>query len=159
MKAKTDRQMTPEQARLRLEGLCARAEHCTHEIREKLRGWKIAPSEADKIVDHLLKHKFIDDGRFAAAFINDKIKFARWGQRKVIQALVLKRIDRRTITRLVSEIDDETVGDNLLQLLEAKARTIPEAKTFEGRTKLYRYALSRGYCPDLVSKIIRKHFV
>ena len=39
---------------------------------EKLRGWGIAGHKAETIVQHLVDTRFIDDSRYARAFVSDK---------------------------------------------------------------------------------------
>ena len=151
--------LTVDQARMRLEKQCARAEHCTYELRQKLYRWRISASDASNIIDSLIENRFVDDERFARAFINDKIRFARWGQRKIHAALLQKRIPTEMTQRLLGEIDPEFVVANLEEILEQKARTIDNVRTYEGRTRLFRYAISRGYLPDDVSRAIRGKYL
>lgn len=155
----TKKRITAQQALERLETLCAKGERCTYELRQKLWNWQISGHAADDIINKLISAKFVDDTRFAKAYINDKVRFARWGQRKIALGLAQKRIDAGTVRQLLSEIDATVVEQNLLELLNTKARTIQDPRTYEGRTKLYRYALSRGYYPDVVSHVIKIHFV
>lgn len=142
----------------KLESLCARAERCTWELRQKLWNWKIPSTEADRILESLKKRKFVDDERFVRAFVNDKIKFARWGERKITAALVAKRIPLELIKTALLKCDEELIRRNLLDLLQAKSRTIADVASYEGRTKLFRYGISRGYYPNLVSQVIKENF-
>ncbi len=151
------RQISAEEARARLEALCARAEKCTFELRTKLRNWQIAPSDADKIIRVLEEAKFVDDARFARAFVTDKVKFDRRGRRWLRQALAMKRIDTDLINDALDEIDEKDYRDNLVYSLKLKIRQNPAlTETFEGRTKLYRYGITRGYEPELVSRVLRE---
>jgi len=126
---------------------------------EKLRRWGIAGHKAETIVQHLVDTRFIDDSRYARAFVSDKYRYARWGRIKIIQALRLKRIDRDLIDEaLAEEIDDETYIANLCALLRAKCRTIGMAETEPdhiARQKLIRFAAGRGYEPSLIMELVR----
>ena len=151
--------MEPAKALLRLEELCARAEHCEFELRQKLYRWMVSASDADTIINSLKHRRFLDDQRFTRAFVRDKIQYARWGKRKIALALAAKRIERDTVAEALDDIDQSDYENNLAELLKAKARTIDDAKTYDGRTKLFRFAASRGFEPDLVAKYIRKLFI
>ncbi len=70
-------------------------------------------------------------------------------------SLSAKRIDRDVVEAALEEIDDSSYRDVLVGLLKAKARLIAEGNTFEGRTKLFRFAASRGFESDLISQVIR----
>lgn len=151
------RPVTAKEALARLESLCARAEHCSHEMREKLRTWGIAPADAEQVMHSLLRNKYVDDSRFVRAFVNDKVRFARWGRRKIAQALAMKRIDSALVREALADVDIDIYASNLEDILNAKMRSLgDEAATYEGRTKAYRFGVSRGYEPDLVANILRK---
>jgi len=157
---KPRRQVSPEMAVSRLEALCARAEHCSSEMRDKLWQWQIPADEAEKILSHLIARKFVDDFRYARAVVNDKIVFSRWGRRKVINALSVKRIPHEAISRAIETIDTSVYEQNLRHLLTLKAASLPHgaAHSYEGRTKLFRFAVSRGYEPELAARLIRGMF-
>ena len=159
MKQDKPKVIKPEQALIRLETLCARGEHSTRELREKLRRWAIDPGDADKIIESLTKRRFVDDERFARAYINDKFRFARWGRRKIAVGLAGKGIPSSIYRDLFAEIDQTEYETILSDLLLAKSRSIEEPKTYEGRTKLYRFGISRGYESETVSHLIRLLFV
>lgn len=155
MKAK--KPLTAEEAQARLEALCARAEHSTGEMAERLRRWQISSTEAERILASLKTHRFVDDRRFARAYVTDKVKFARWGKRKVYQGLLTKRVAPEIIKEALSDIDSDLYESTLEGLLRAKAATNKELlDTYEGRTKLYRFAASRGFEPELCSTVLHR---
>ena len=155
MKAK--RPITPEDAQARLEALCARAEHSSGEMAERLHRWQIGTSDAERIIASLKAHRFVDDRRFARAYVTDKVRFARWGKRKVYQGLLTKRVAPEIIKEALSEIDSDMYESTLEGLLKAKIAANRElADTYEGRTRLYRFAASRGFEPQLCSSVLRR---
>lgn len=146
------RPITPERARVRAEELCARAEHCSGEIREKLLRWGLTRVDADAIVDALVDTRFIDDARFARAFVRDRVRFARWGRRKIAAALYQKRIDRATIAEALDAIDPDEYLEAARAVVAAKARNYDG--TYESRARIYRAAAARGFEPDIISRAI-----
>jgi len=140
----------------RLENLCARSEQCEYEVRQKLARWQVSADDADKIVDSLIERRFVDNERYAASFVRDKYRFSRWGRIKIAMALRQKRIDRHTIEQALDEIDEDEYTDILRHLIKAKAASIAEPDTYEGRTKLYSSGESRGFEPVLVARILRE---
>lgn len=149
------KQITEEEAQARLEQLCVRAEHCSHELREKLRKWGILPDVAERILDSLADNKFYDDSRFATAFTRDKLLYSRWGKMKIAAALRMKRIPASIIATAADEIDDDEYLSAARSFLTAKARSIHEGYTYEGRTKLYRAGLARGFESSLITPIVK----
>ena len=88
-----NREMTGQQAYQKLTDLCSRSEHCQHEMLEKMRLWGVSEEDQAQVMERLINERYVDDSRFARAFIYDKIRYSKWGRRKVEQALWAKRID------------------------------------------------------------------
>ena len=86
------KEMTENEARLRLETLCAASEQCSHDMEEKLRRWQLPEEARARIMAHLTAERYVDDERFCRAFVKDKIRYNKWGRRKVEQALFMKHI-------------------------------------------------------------------
>ena len=143
-----------KQAYLKLSALCARSEHCAYEMTEKMRRWQMSEEEQAAVIERLVKERFIDDERYARAFAADKIKYNKWGQRKVEQALFMKRIDGKIIDAVLAEIDDDTYLDILRPLISAKRRSTKAENDYELRGKLIRFALSRGFTMNLIEKVL-----
>lgn len=148
------RTITPQNALTRLETLCARSEQCTHDIRQKLYKWGISSSDSCKIIKSLTDRKFIDDNRFAEAFVRDKFRFSKWGRLKIAQALSLKHIPRHIINDTLELIDPDDYETTLISTISQKAKSIDMPDSFEGKTRLFRFMASRGFEPSLIIKII-----
>ena len=67
--------MTEEQVLNKLTTLCARGEHCQQEMLDKMRRWEIDKSTQARVMEYLLKEKFIDEERYTRCFVEEKIKF------------------------------------------------------------------------------------
>lgn len=147
---------TAAQALERLEELCARAEHCQSEMRDKLRTWGIPSSDAEKVMESLKRHKFVDDARYARAYVHDKFAYSKWGRRKIAQGLMAKRIDREVISEALAEIDADDYSEALIGLLRSKLRVDSTLlDSYEGRTRLYRFALQRGFESPVISAALK----
>ncbi|MBR6998867.1 MAG: RecX family transcriptional regulator, partial [Prevotella sp.] len=75
--------MTGQQAFQRLAALCARGEHCQSEMLEKMRAWGVTAEEQAQVMARLTQEHYVDDERFARAFVADKVRYNKWGRRKV----------------------------------------------------------------------------
>ena len=104
------KEITEQEAYLQLAALCAQAEHCQQEMRDKMRRWEVDETAQNRIVARLVKERYIDDERYARAFVKDKIRYNKWGRRKVQQALWLKHIDADIQQRVLDEIDEKGGG-------------------------------------------------
>ena len=142
--------MTEQEAYLQLAALCAQAEHCEQEMRDKMKRWELDGTVQDRIIARLVKERYIDDERYARAFVKDKIRYNKWGRRKVQQALWQKRIDTDIQQRMLDEIDDKEYLDVLRPLLKQKRKSIKAANDYELNQKLVRFALGRGFTFDII---------
>ena len=148
------KEMTEQEAYLQLAALCAQAEHCQQEMRDKMKRWEIDEIVQNRIVARLVKERYIDDERNARAFVKDKIRYNKWGRRKVQQALWQKRIDNDIQQRVLDEIDEKDYLDVLCPLLKQKRKTIKAQSDYELNQKLMRFALSRGFTLDIIRQCI-----
>ena len=148
------KEMTEQEAYLQLAALCAQAEHCQQEMRDKMRRWELDETAQNRIVARLVKERYIDDERYARAFVKDKIRYNKWGRRKVQQALWLKHIDSEIQQRVLDEIDEKEYLDVLRPLLKQKRKSIRAMSDYELRQKLVRFALGRGFGFDIIRQCL-----
>ena len=146
--------MTEQEAYLQLAALCAQAEHCQQEMRDKMRRWELDETVQNRIIDRLIKERYVDDERYARAFVKDKIRYNKWGRRKVQQALWKKRIDADIQQRVLDEIDEKEYLDVLRPLLKQKRKSIKAESDYELNQKLLRFALGRGFGFDIIRQCL-----
>ena len=96
----------------------------------------------------------MDDERFARAFIYDKIRYSKWGRRKVEQALWLKHIDDSISKPLLDEVDDEEYLNILRPMLKQKRKSTKANSEYELTMKLIRFAMGRGFTMDIIKQCI-----
>ena len=139
------KEKTEQDAYLQLAAVCAQAEHCEQEMRDKMKRWGVDTEAQERVVAQLVKERYIDNERYARAFVKDKIRYNKWGRRKVQQALWMKRIDEDIQQSVLDEIDDKEYLNVLVPLLKQKRKTIKADNDYELNQKLVRFALSRGF--------------
>ena len=69
------------------ERACARREHSRASLRRKLIERGATHLDASAIVDHLVTEGFVDDERFARAYLHDQFHFSHWGVAKIMEHL------------------------------------------------------------------------
>ena len=148
------KEMTEQEAYLQLAAVCAQAEHCQQEMRDKMKRWDVDETAQNRIIARLVKERYIDDERFSRAFVKDKIRYNKWGRRKVQQALWMKRIDDEIQQRVLDEIDEKEYLDVLRPLLKQKRKSIKANSDYELNQKLVRFALGRGFTFDLIRQCL-----
>ena len=142
---KKKRTKTPDEALAALMRLCARAEKSEGDARRLMRDWGLAEDDAQRVLEKLVRDRFIDDSRYAGAFVREKLRLSGWGEYKIRTALQRKGVRKELIDAALAEADRSGMGQRLAQQLERKARTVKYATQYELKTKLIRYGLSLGY--------------
>jgi regulatory protein len=148
------KEKTEQEAYLELAALCAQAEHCQQEMRDKMRRWEMDEAVQERVIGRLVKERYIDEERYTRAFVNDKIRYQKWGRRKIQQALWMKRIDNDIQQRVLDEVDDEEYLDVLRPLLKQKRKTTKAQSDYELNQKLLRFALGRGFTFDIIRQCL-----
>ena len=148
------KEMTEQEAYLQLAALCAQAEHCEQEMRDKMRRWELDETVQNRIINRLIKERYVDDERYARAFVKDKIRYNKWGRRKVQQALWQKRIDADIQQQVLDEIEEKEYLDILRPLLKQKRKSIKAESDYELNQKLVRFALGRGFDFDIIRQCL-----
>lgn len=146
--------VTPEAALTKLMVLASRAEKCSSDAYVLLKRWGIEDAESCKIVARLVSEKYIDDRRYAKAFARDKMRYSGWGTFKIAQALKMKAIPKEVIDESLEELDPEEKNEKLKSLLQKKLRQTTAKNDYELRSKLFRYALSKGYEYDAIESAL-----
>lgn len=148
-------QKTENEAYLTLAALCAQAEHCQWEMLEKMRRWELSDEVQARVMERLIKERYVDDERYARAFVKDKVRYNKWGRRKVEQALWQKHIDDDIRQRVLDEVDDNEYLSVLRPLLQQKRKSTKAQSDYELNQKLIRFALSRGFTFDIIRQCIK----
>ena len=150
----TKKPMTAQQAFTKLSALCARSEHCQQDMLEKMRQWGVDTEAQAEVMQRLVSERYVDDSRFAHAFVTDKVRYNKWGRRKVEQALWAKRIDKDIATEALDAVSDEEYLSVLRPLLKQKRKNTKAQSEYEMTMKLIKYALSRGFTMDIIKQCI-----
>ena len=145
---------TENDAYLTLAALCAQAEHCQYEMLEKMRRWEVPEDAQARVMARLIKERYVDDERYAQAFVKDKIRYNKWGRRKVEQALWQKHIGEDIRNRVLDEVDDDEYLSVLRPLLKQKRKSVKANSDYELNQKLMRFAVGRGFTFDIIRQCI-----
>ena len=148
------KEVSEQGAYLQLAQLCARAEHCQYELIEKMRRWDMSDEAQARVMQRLVSERYVDDERYTQAFVRDKIRYNKWGRRKVEQALWQKHIDKDTRERVLNEVDDDEYLSVLRPLLKQKQKTLKGGSDYERNQKLVKFALQRGFTYDIIRQCI-----
>lgn len=151
---------SPEQALNLLMNRCAKSETCTSDARKALYRWQVPVESHQTILDQLTAQKFIDDSRYAAAYVREKATLSRWGSYKIRAALRAKQIDEETVNEALAQLEEHDMTGKLEEQLRRKLRTIKAKNAYDLKNKLLRYGVGLGFdfsdVSDQIEQLIRE---
>ena len=151
---KPKRTKTPEQALAALMRLAARSEKSSGDALRLMQNWGVDPSARQGVLQRLINDKFIDDRRYAEAFVRDKMRFSGWGVFKLRAALRNKGISTDIVEDVLRMLDSNNMAARLRERLARKMRTTKYTTRYDLKTKLMRYGASLGYDFESVGDVV-----
>ena len=152
------KKLTPLEAKAKIEGYCAYQERSHHEVKTKLYSYGLHSGEVDQLLTNLIVDGFLNEERYAKAFAGGKFRMKKWGRIKIVHALEAQGLSKNCIRIGLKEIDPDDYDKTLRQLLERKGEETETENIFEKRDKLSKYAIQKGYEPDLVWSVLKELF-
>lgn len=146
---------SPQEARGRIQQYCAYQERCHQEVRSRLFEYGLSGNDAEEIITELITEGFLNEERYARTFAGGKFRIKKWGRIKIVQGLESKGVSSYCIRSALKEIDNEDYDQTLHTLLGKKNEEIAVTNVYVRRDRLSKYAIQRGYEPELVWKILR----
>lgn len=139
------KQLTEPEMLHRAAAYCSAAERCIQDVEKKISDAGLPNEASERIISRLLKEKFIDESRYSRFFVNDKLRFNKWGRIKIGYELRKRNIPSSIRMDALDEIDETEYSSILADLLKAKKKTTKGKDERDIFTKLLRFAASRGF--------------
>ena len=108
----------------------------------------------EEIISKLRAEKFLDDERYAKAYISDKFRFNKWGKIKLRYYLKAKGLPDKLIEKGLHEIKDDQYKKALIDTLKEKARKVKSDNKFDKLGQIIRFAQSRGFEPEIIHRYL-----
>ncbi|MDY6801119.1 MAG: regulatory protein RecX [Bacteroidota bacterium] len=139
------KKISTKQALVKAQNLCAQKEKCIEDIKQKFHQWGINKNDFEPLIASLIEDKFIDEERFAKAFVKEKFRFNKWGKIKIEYALKQKNIPESFIQKGMNEISLYEYQQVLETELTKKLNSLKDTDEYTIKSKLVRFAVSRGF--------------
>lgn len=136
--------------------LCSRREYCPEDIRLKLESWGVSEDDAGRVIMILIKENFLNERRYAEAFVKDKFNYNKWGKVKIAAHLKMKKVPAGIVSSALECIDDELYRRILNDLIVSHRRSVKAKNQYDLKGKLLRYGLSKGFESQLLYDIIAR---
>lgn len=146
--------LSPEEALEKGRRYCAYQERSHWEVRRKLLQHGLYASEAEACIAQLIEEGFLQEMRFAEAFAGGKFRVKQWGRVKIEKKLQSHQLSPRCIDKALNVIDEKEYKQTLKTLLTKKMNLL--AKDEAQKHKAARFAMGKGYEPELVWETLRE---
>ncbi len=146
--------LTADQVLDKMAKYCAYQERCTNDVKTKLRDFDLPAKAKEEIMKYLTDNKFVDDRRFAKAFVRGKTNQNGWGTNKIKFNLIKKGIDSEIISEALSTVNEDDYKVQLLKIL--KNKKVKAQNNLETKQKLATYAIQKGFEPALVWEMVNE---
>ncbi len=147
---------TPTEAFIRATRYCAFQERSHHEVRNKLYEYGLHRNDVEELITRLITEGFLNEERFAKAFAGGKFRMKKWGRNKIAHVLEAHKVTPRCIQKGLDEIDEREYIKTLRNLLKKKLSQNEGTNLFKKRDKVARFAIGKGYEPELVWGILKE---
>lgn len=142
----------------RMAAWCSLAERCIQDVQTKMAATDLSPEAQERVIARLLNEKFIDENRFACSFVNDKLRFNKWGRIKITYELNKRKISPAIRMEALESINEQTYQTILFTLLKTKKKTTKGKDERDIFNKLLRFAAGRGFESGEVVSCLRRLF-
>ena len=148
--------LTKEQALQKLKHYCGYQERSHAEVQQKLWDLGVRRAEHDEIISALIEEDYLNEERFAKAFVGGKFRMKDWGRKKIYYALKEKRVSEYNIKNAMKEIDEEGYINTLKLLAEKKYATLKGEQYLVRKKKTMDFLMQKGFEPELVRAAIER---
>ena len=133
---------------------CAFQERSSKEVLTKIGAYNVEDLQSKLIYNYLIQHNYLNDNRYACAFVSGKFRINKWGKIKIKMTLLFKGIDATVIEKAMNEINQTEYLKTLQALAINKIEHINAKNAFDLKNKTRRYLLNKGYEADLINEAI-----
>lgn len=141
---------TVDEAQNKLEAYCAYQERCHKEVKAKLKDMRMIPEAIDTIIVHLIQNNYLNEERFAKAFVRGKFRIKKWGKNRLVRELKYRDISKYSIDSALKEIDQEMYFTTLDELVKKRIDQVKENNIYKKKRKVADYLLYRGWESHLI---------
>lgn len=150
------KKISPLKAEEKIAAYCAYQERCKSEIRAKAEEYGYPSEKVDLLLQRLSLEGFLNENRFASAFVRGKFSIKKWGKVRIRQELKLREIPEIYIKSALNEINDEEYWETLIYLTQRKWRLTNEPHLLKKKAKVQRFLMFRGFEQDLIKEAMEK---
>ena len=145
-----------QEAREKIRKYCAYQERSQFQVEQKLRTYGLISSVADELLVELIQDNFLNEQRFADAFVRGKFNQKGWGPRKIEAELFRHRVSKPCIRKAFEQIEPDDYQDKLKIIAQKKWESLNGVRKPQRVQKVTRYLQGRGYFYQEIKTALNK---
>jgi regulatory protein len=149
---------TLEQALSRLQRYCTYQDRCHIEVERKLTEMRMIPQAKEQIIMSLIEEDYLNEERFALAFVKGKFRIKKWGKIRLKAELKKRQISKYLIKSALEQISEKDYLFTFEELANRKANSIKADSILLKKKKLADYLIYRGWESSLVNNKVNQLF-
>ncbi len=149
---------TLEQALSRLQRYCTYQDRCHIEVERKLTEMRMIPQAKEQIIMSLIEDDYLNEERFALAFVKGKFRIKKWGRIRLKAELKKRKISKYLIKSALEQISEKDYLFTFEELANRKANSIKADSILLKKKKLADYLIYRGWESSLVNNKMNQLF-
>lgn len=138
---------------------CNKCERCRADFKARAQKFGLNPEDSDNVLATLEKEGWIDERRYAKAFVHDKSVIAKWPEKRIRLTLKTKAIPEIIVQEAM---DQEYVLDEFTEIKRWIDRKIHNYKHNDKRKRyaaLFRFLSGKGFPAERISEVLRDYRV
>ena len=147
-----------EQALSRLQRYCTYQDRCHIEVERKLTEMRMIPQAKEQIIMSLIEDDYLNEERFALAFVKGKFRIKKWGRIRLKAELKKRKISKYLIKSALEQISEKDYLFTFEELANRKANSIKADSILLKKKKLADYLVYRGWESSLVNNKVNQLF-
>lgn len=140
----------------KLQHYCAYQERSHSEVKYKCLELGLRGEEVDEAIAELVSENFLNEERFARAFVGGKFRSKQWGRKKILAELKQRQVSAYCIKKGMEEIDADDYEQALTSLATKKYESLRGEEPFKRKYKVVQYLMQKGYEPELAQPIVEQ---
>lgn len=133
-----------------MQSWCAYQERSQNEAMQKLRSMALEEEVAGNILADLITDNFLNEERFARAFVRGKFRIKQWGRNKIRVELRAHKVPEALIKMALTEINGEEYAQVLTSETKKKIKQTKQSHPIKKYYAILQYLVSRGFESDIV---------
>lgn len=126
------------------------------ELRQRLENKKFNTQIIERTISFLKDKRFINDGEFAKAWVQSRIK-KPLGIRRLKAELIIKGIDKVIIDKRINEIKNNYLEDEIVaKIAKDRLDKLKGCDPQKAKKRVYAYLLRRGFSPETIIDALNK---